>query len=73
MSNNLYYIVKKGAENATENDGGATDVGACHRWAAMPDKDQYEVARVDFSGKVIERISAEESLLLAARVAEAKQ
>jgi hypothetical protein len=69
----MYYIVKKGAENATENDGGATDVGACNKWAAMSDKDQYEVVRVDLSGKVIERISPEQSLRLAARVAKAKQ
>ena len=62
MSENLYFIVRKGALKATGNAGGATDVGACSDWSAMPDRDQHEVVRVDLSGNVIDRFSPEESL-----------
>jgi hypothetical protein len=62
MSENLYFIVRKSALKATGNAGGATDVGACSDWSAMPDRDQHEVVRVDLSGNVIDRFSPEESL-----------
>jgi len=63
MSDNLYFVVKKGAE-ATANEGGATNIGACAKWAAMPDRDQYEVVKADLSGNVIAHLSSEEALQL---------
>ena len=67
----VYYIVKKGAARVTGNEGYGTDIGACAKWAATPDRDQYEVVRVGLSGNVIDRLSPEESVRLAGITAKA--